>query len=257
MDLPINQFKRAIKAGQQQIGFWTALASPVAAEVVAGSGFDWIVIDAEHGPNDVPIVLSQMQAAATGTAHVIVRPAWNDGVLFKRYLDIGVQTLLVPYIQDAAEAAQAVAATRYPPRGSRGFAAATRASRFGRIPDYHSRFEQELCVLVQVETRAALANIEAIAAVAGVDGIFIGPGDLAADLGHVGQPGHADVIAAMEDGVHRIRAAGSIAGILMPDEHLARRFLELGCLFTAVGSDVGLLARGTEQLAARFTNAVT
>jgi 4-hydroxy-2-oxoheptanedioate aldolase len=257
MDLPVNQFKRAIKAGQPQIGFWTALASPVASEVVAGAGFDWIVIDAEHGPNDVPIVLTQIQAAAGGTAHVIVRPAWNDGVLFKRYLDIGVQTLLVPYIQDADEAARAVAATRYPPRGSRGFAAATRASRFGRIPDYHSRFEEELCMLVQVETRAALANIEAIAAVDGVDGIFIGPGDLAADLGHVGNPGHSDVVAAMEQAVGRIRAAGSIAGILMPNETLARRFLELGCLFTAVGSDVGLLARETERLAARFKNRTT
>jgi 4-hydroxy-2-oxoheptanedioate aldolase len=257
MDLPVNRFKRAIKAGERQIGFWTALASPVASEIVAGAGFDWIVIDAEHGPNDVPIVLGQIQAAATGTAHVIVRPAWNDGVLFKRYLDIGVQTFLVPYVQDAAEAARAVAATRYPPRGFRGFAAATRASGFGRISNYHSQFEDELCILVQVETRAALGNIEAIATVNGVDGIFIGPGDLAADLGHVGQPGHPDVVASMEDAVRRIQLAGSTAGILMPDETLARHFLELGCLFTAVGSDVGLLARGTEQVATRFKNTAT
>lgn len=253
MDIPANPFKRALKAGRPQIGFWAALASPVATEVVAGAGFDWIVIDAEHGPNDVPIVLTQVHAAVGGTAHVVVRPAWNDPVLIKRYLDIGVQTFLVPYVQNGEEAARAVAATRYPPRGVRGFAAATRASAFGRIAGYHARYEEELCVLVQVETRTALENIEAIAHVDGVDGIFIGPGDLAADLGHVGDGGHAEVQAAIEQAVRRIQAAGSIAGILTPDERLARRYLDIGCLFTAVGSDVGMLARGTEQLAARFT----
>jgi 4-hydroxy-2-oxoheptanedioate aldolase len=252
MEIPANHFKRGLKAGRQQIGFWAALASPVSMEVVAGAGFDWIVIDAEHGPNDVPTVLSQLQAAGSGTAHVVVRPAWNDPVLFKRYLDIGVQTLLVPYVQTAAEAALAVAATRYPPRGVRGFAAATRASGFGRIPNYHTRFEEELCVLVQVETRVALANIEAIAKVDGIDGVFIGPGDLSADLGQVGNPNHVDVQAAIEEAVRRIQAAGNVAGILTPDERLAKHYLELGCLFTAVGSDVGILARGTEQLAGRF-----
>jgi 4-hydroxy-2-oxoheptanedioate aldolase len=252
MDIPVNHFKHGLKAGRRQIGFWTALASHVSIEIVAGAGFDWIVIDAEHGPNDVPIGLSQMQGAAIGTAHIVVRPAWNDPVLIKRYLDIGVQTFLVPYVQTAEEAARAVAATRYPPRGVRGFAAATRASRFGRIPNYHTRFEEELCVLVQVETRLALRNIEAIAKVDGVDGVFIGPGDLAADLGHVGNAGHPDVQAAIEAAVRRIQVAGGVPGILTPDERLARHYLELGCLFTAVGSDVGLLARGTEQLAGRF-----
>ena len=255
MDLPVNHFKRALKAGQPQIGCWSALANNISIEIVAGAGFDWIVIDAEHGPNDVPVVLSQMQAAASGTAHVVVRPAWNDSVLFKRYLDIGVQTLLVPYVQTASEAKQAVAATRYPPRGGRGFAVATRASRFGRVANYHKRFEEELCVLVQVETCIALGNIEDIAAVDGIDGVFIGPGDLATDLGHVGNPGHPEVQAAIEDAIRRIRAGGSIAGILTADEQLARRYLELGCLFTAVGADVGILARGTEQLAARFKKA--
>ena len=253
MDLPVNTFKRELRARRRQIGFWAALANNTSTEIVAGAGFDWIVIDAEHGPNDVPMVLSQLQAAASGSAHVIVRPAWNDAVLFKRYLDLGVQTLLVPYVQTADEAARAVAATRYPPRGVRGFAGATRASRFGRISNYHTRCEDELCVLVQVETRSALANIEAIAQVDGVDGVFIGPGDLAADLGHVGHPAHAQVQAAIEDAIHRIQAAGRAAGILTGDERLARRYLELGCVFVAVGSDVAMLARGTEQLAARFS----
>ena len=252
MNVPVNRFKRALKAGQPQIGFWAGLASTNAVEIVAGAGFDWIVIDAEHGPNDVPIVLSQIHAAAEGTATVVVRPAWNDPVLLKRYLDIGVQTFLVPYVQTEAEARQAVAATRYPPRGARGFAVSTRASRFGRIKEYHQRFEEELCLLLQVETRVALGNLEAIARVDGVDGVFIGPGDLSADLGHIANPAHPDVQRTMEDAIARIRAAGSVPGILTGDEPLARRYLDLGCLFTAVGSDVGMLARGTEALASRF-----
>ena len=252
MDLPVNTFKRALIARRRQIGLWVGLASHVSIEIAAGAGFDWIVIDAEHGPNDVPLVLSQLQAAATGTAHVVVRPVWNDPVLFKRYLDIGVQTFLVPYVQTAAEAAQAVAATRYPPRGVRGFAIATRASRFGRVADYHTSFERELCVIVQVETRMALGNLEAIARVDGVDGVFIGPGDLAADLGHIANAAHPEVQTVIEDAIGRIQAAGSVAGILTPDERLARRYLDLGCVFTAVGSDIGLLARGAEQLAAKF-----
>ena len=254
MELPVNHFKRGLKAGRPQLGFWSSLASPAAAEILAGAGFDWILIDFEHGPNDVPLVLSQLHAvaAAGGTTQPIVRPPWNDTVVMKRLLDIGVQTFLVPYVQTPEEARQAVAATRYPPRGARGFAMATRASRFGRIRGYHARSEEELCVLVQVETQRALSHVEAIAAVEGVDGVFIGPGDLSADLGYLAQAGHPAVQAVIEDAIGRIRAAGSAAGILTPDETLARRYLALGCLFTAVGSDVGLLARGPEQLAARF-----
>jgi 4-hydroxy-2-oxoheptanedioate aldolase len=252
MDLPVNAFKRALKAGQRQIGFWSSLSSHIAADVLAGAGFDWLLIDAEHGPNDVSTVLSQLQAVAGGTAHPIVRPPWNDAVIIKRFLDIGVQTFLVPYVQTAEEARRAVAATRYPPRGVRGFALATRASRFGRFTDYHTRCEEELCVLVQVETQIALANLEDIATVEGVEGVFIGPGDLSADLGYLGQAGHPQVRAVIEDTIRRIKAAGNVPGILTPDEQLARRYLDLGCLFTAVGSDVGLLARGSEQLAGRF-----
>jgi 4-hydroxy-2-oxoheptanedioate aldolase len=252
MDVPLNSFKRALKAGQRQIGFWSSLSSNVAADVLAGAGFDWLLLDAEHAPNDVSTVLSQLQAIGSGPAHPIVRPAWNDAVIIKRFLDIGVQTFLVPYVQTAEEARRAVAATRYPPRGVRGFAMATRASRFGRITDYHTRSEDEMCVLVQVETRIALANLEAIATVDGVDGVFIGPGDLSADLGFIGQAGHPQVRAVIEDTIRRIKDAGNVPGILTPDEQLARRYLDLGCLFTAVGSDVGLLARGAEQLAQRF-----
>lgn len=252
MDLPINTFKRAIKSGQKQIGFWSSLASHVSVEVLAGSGFDWLLLDTEHSPNILPMVLSQLQAAQGGTAHPIVRPAWNDPVILKGFLDAGVQTFLVPYVQNADEARQAVAATRYQPRGTRGFATASRASRYGRIKDYHTRCEEEICVLVQVETRLALGNIEEIAGVDGVDGVFIGPGDLSVDLGFLGQPGHPEVIGTIDDAIERIKACGSVPGILTGDEAQARRFIERGCLFTAVGTDVAILARGSEQLAARF-----
>lgn len=257
MDLPLNTFKRAIKSGQLQIGLWSSLASNVSVEVLAGAGFDWLLLDTEHAANDVPMVLNQLQAAAAGTAHPVVRPPWNDVVMIKRFLDIGVQTFLVPYVQNAQEARQAVAATRYPPNGLRGFAVATRASRFGRITNYHSLCEAELCVLVQVETRTAVDNLEAIASVDGVDGIFIGPGDLSADLGHVGNPGHPEVQAVIEDTIKRIIASGRAAGILTGDETLARRYIELGCVFTAVGADIGILARGAEQLASRFKSRST
>ena len=252
MELPLNPFKRAIKAGRSQIGIWSSLSSHISVEILASAGFDWLLIDTEHSPNELPMVLSQLQAAVGGTAHVIVRPAWNDAVLIKRFLDAGVQSFLVPYVQNEEEARRAVAATRYPPRGVRGFAGTTRASRYGRVANYHARAEEEICVLVQVETRVALSNLEAIARVEGVDGVFIGPGDLSADMGHLAELGHPEVVATIEAAIGRIRAAGNIAGILMGDEALARRYIELGCLFTAVGGDVALLVKAVDQLARRF-----
>ena len=252
MDVPPNPFKRALKAGQLQVGLWSSLSSHVSVEVIAGAGFDWLLLDTEHSPNELPMVLSQLQAMTGGTAHPIVRPPWNDTVVIKRFLDAGVQTFLVPYVQNEDEARRAVAATRYPPRGVRGYASTSRASRFGRVKDYHARCEEEICVLVQVETRVALDNLESIARVEGVDGVFIGPGDLSADLGYLGNPGHPDVRAIIEDTIGRIRAAGSVPGILTPDDTLARRYIELGCLFTAVGADIGILARGAEALARKF-----
>jgi 4-hydroxy-2-oxoheptanedioate aldolase len=252
MDMPTNPFKRALKAGQLQVGLWSSLSSHVTVEVIAGSGFDWLLLDTEHSPNELPMVHSQLQAAVGGTAHPVVRPPWNDTVVIKRFLDIGVQSFLVPYVQNEAEARAAVAATRYPPKGVRGVATASRASRFGRVKDYFAKAEEELCVIVQLESRQALSNLEAIAAVEGVDGLFIGPSDLAADFGRLGNPGHPEVQAAIEDAVRRIQACGKAAGFLTGDEQQARRYIELGCTVAAVGADIGLLARGAEQLAARF-----
>ena len=189
--LPVNAFKRALVEGRPQIGLWTSLGTGLAAEVLGGAGFDWLLIDTEHSPTEVPMVVDQLRTLEAFPATTpIVRPAWNDIVLIKRILDLGVQTLLVPYVQTAEEARRAVAATRYPPEGVRGIAATIRANRYGRIKDYHAQASREMCVLVQLETRRALSELEAIAAVDGVDGLFIGPSDLAGDLGYLGNNRH-------------------------------------------------------------------
>lgn len=252
MELPVNQFKRGIKAGKPQIGLWSSLSSHYSVEVIAGSGFDWLLLDTEHSPNDLENVVTQLQAASAYPTTAIVRPAWNDMVLIKRFLDVGVQTLLIPYVQTPEEAAQAVAYTRYPLRGVRGVAGTTRATRFGRVKDYFKRAEEELCVLVQVETRLGLDNLEAIAGTDGVDGVFIGPADLSAGLGHLGDMGHAEVKKSIDAAIGRIRKAGKAAGILTGVEAEARHYLDIGCLFVAVGADVGLLARESEKLCAKF-----
>jgi len=252
MDLPVNHFKRALHEGRPQIGLWSSLASNIVAEVIADSGFDWILLDNEHAPNEVSGVLVQLQAMAAGQAMPVVRPAWNDTVLIKRFLDIGTQSFLVPMVQNADEARRAVAATRYPPHGVRGVALGPRANRYGRVKDYFRRAAEEICVLVQVETRQSLAEIEAIAAVEGVDGIFIGPSDLAADMGFLGDSSHPEVKRTIEDAVARILKCGKAPGFLTGNEDEAKYWLHQGCLFVAVGSDLGLLARQSEALAARF-----
>src|SRR5438067_6983135 len=206
MDLPINALKRALCAGRPQIGLWSSLSSHITVEVIAGSGFDWLLLDTEHSPNELTIVHNQLQAMTAGTASAVVRPAWNDAVLFKRLLDVGVQTLLVPFVQTADEARRAVAATRYPPDGVRGVATTTRANRYGRVKEYLKRANDQICVIVQLETRVALGNLEAIAAVAGIDGLFIGPSDLAADMGHLGDNAHHEARKAIDDAIRRIRA---------------------------------------------------
>jgi 4-hydroxy-2-oxoheptanedioate aldolase len=251
MELTVNRFKRALREGQPQIGIWSSLASHIVAEILAHAGFDWVLLDTEHSPNEVPMVLAQLQAMTGGTATPVVRPAWNDMVLVKRYLDLGAQTLLLPYVQTAEEAANAVRFSRYPPRGVRGVAGSTRAAGYGRTREYLKRAHEEVCVLVQAETRLALRNLEAIAEVEGVDGIFIGPNDLAADLGHLGDWQHPEVWRAMEDAAERIRRAGKAPGILVGEAD-GRRCLDMGFLFVAVGADVALLARGADALAARF-----
>lgn len=253
MDPIKNRFKEAIAAGRVQVGLWCTLCSATALEVVADSGFDWLLIDTEHAPNDIDAVLAQLRAVGTERpVTAIVRPAANDPVLFKRYLDIGAQTLLVPFVQNAHDAARAVAATRYPPAGIRGVTGSGRASRYGRVSGYLSRAGEDICVLVQAETREALDRLEEIAAVDGVDGVFIGPADLAASLGHLGNSTHPSVQDAIRDGLQRLAASGRPAGILTANEQEAQRYLEWGAKFIAVGIDTVMLARGADALARKY-----
>lgn len=254
MQLPANAFKRALREGRPQIGLWSSLCSNIVAEIVATSGFDWVVLDTEHSPNELPMVLQQLQAMQidANTATPVIRPAWNDMVLIKRFLDIGAPNLILPFVQSADEARAAVAATRYPPRGVRGVATSQRASRYGLVADYHAKADSELGVLVQVETKAALAAIPDIAKVDGVDGIFIGPADLSADLGHLGNAAHPDAQAAIMQGLQMCKAAGKPCGILAPNEDDAKRYLDAGFLFVAVGSDQGVLTKAIRDLSRRF-----
>jgi 4-hydroxy-2-oxoheptanedioate aldolase len=252
VQIPSNQFKRAIRDGKLQIGLWSQLASPVGAEVIADAGFDFVVIDAEHAPNDVLSVLPQLQIVDRSSTNAVVRMPWNDMVLTKRFLDIGAQTLLMPFIQNAEEAERAVSYTRFPPRGVRGVATMHRANRYGRIADYLHAADAEICLLAQVETKSALDRLEEIAAVEHLDGIFIGPSDLAGSMGHIGDPAHQEVQEAIMGVPERMRRIGKPAGILTPVEEQARRYIEAGYVYVAVGSDLGLLAGQTAALAAKY-----
>jgi 4-hydroxy-2-oxoheptanedioate aldolase len=247
-DLPQNSFKRGLASGKPQIGLWLSMTSPVATEIVAGAGFDWVLVDMEHSANDLAEVASHLRAAEGGTAEPVVRVPWNEPVIVKRILDVGARSLLLPFVQSAEEARRAVQATRYPPKGIRGVAGTTRANRYGRVADYVKRCEDEICVLVQVETRKAHAAIEEIAAVDGVDGIFIGPADLSADFGHPGQWQRPEIWTAIMEAGARIKKAGKAAGFLSAREDEVRKVLEAGWNFVAVGADVGILARQSEAL---------
>lgn len=256
MQLPVNPFKQALQEKRAQIGLWLGLADHYTTEICAGAGFDWLLLDGEHAPNGLRSLLQQAQAiAAYPGSHAVARVPLGHGeagtTLIKQYLDLGIQTLLVPMVDTAQQAAALVRAMRYPPDGIRGMAGA-RASRWGRYPNYAREANAQVCLLVQAETRQALDNLEAIAAIEGIDGIFIGPADLSASLGHVADPGHPEVQAAIDQAIKRIAASGKAAGILTTDDDLARHYLDLGATFVAVGVDHTLLARATSQLAAKF-----
>jgi 4-hydroxy-2-oxoheptanedioate aldolase len=249
-----NLFKEKLRHPQRPlIGLWLALADSYAAEICAGAGFDWVLIDGEHAPNDIRSILGQLQTLAAYPVHPVVRPPVGEVHLVKQLLDIGAQTLLIPMVDSAEQARRLVSAVTYPPAGIRGVGSAlARASRWNGIVGYLDRADAGICLLVQVETLDGLRNIDAIAAVEGVDGVFIGPSDLSASMGHRGNHGHPEVQAAILDGIGRIRAAGKAAGVLANDEKLARQYLDAGCMFVAVGADTTLLARGARDLAARF-----
>ncbi len=246
-----NVFKQALAQKRAQIGFWQGLGSAYTAEICAGAGFDWLLFDGEHSPTDIPILLTQLQAVGGTNAHPVGRPPVGEPWLIKQYLDLGFRTLLIPMVNSAAAAAELVRACRYPPVGIRGVAT-SRASRWGRDRTYLATADDDLCLLVQVETREAIDAVAAISAVKGVDGVFIGPSDLAASLGHRGQPTHPDVADKIDGAIAAVLAAGKAPGILSADVATARRYLDLGCLFVAVGTDMGLMVRATDALAAEF-----
>ncbi|QOT82118.1 HpcH/HpaI aldolase family protein [Cupriavidus basilensis] len=239
-----NRFKAQLLARKQQIGIWSMLASSNVVEVLTQSSYDWILLDTEHAPNEVPMVLERLRTAAQSSVSAIVCPSTNDAVQIKRLLDIGAQTLLIPMVDTAADASVLVAAVHYPPRG--GVSMATRANRYGRDEDYVWRANDEICLLVQIETPTVLANLERIAEVDGVDAIFIGPSDLAATLGHIGDVRHREVQAAIEDARLRAERIGKPIGILMTDPVLAARYVEQGFDYVAVATDIGLLRAGAE-----------
>jgi len=256
MQIQPNVFRNALRAGQTQIGLWVGLADANAAEALAPCGFDWLLLDGEHAPNDVRTVLDQLRALAPYPVHPVVRPVQGDVALIKQYLDVGAQTLLVPMIDTAEQAALMVRAMRYAPEGIRGMGAAlARASRWNQVDDYLNRANDEMCLLVQAESTLAMSNLAQIAAVDGVDGVFFGPADLSASMGYRGQAGHPEVQKAILDGIAKVRAAGKAAGVLMANRQMAQSYLEAGAQFVAVGVDTMLLVQAATELARSYVGA--
>lgn len=249
---PPNKFRADLLARKPLIGCWVSLANPVTAEVIGLAGFDWLLLDGEHAPNDVSTLVPQLMALKDSASAPVVRPPWNEPVVIKRLLDAGFHNFLIPFVESAEQARAAVAATRYPPRGIRGVSVSQRNNRYGTVPDYLRLIDDNIAVMVQIESRGGLEAIDAITAVDGVDGLFVGPQDLAAALGHLGNPAHPEVQAAMKHIFERAVAGGKPAGTLAPVEADARRYMEWGATFVAVGSDLGLFRAATQSLRDKF-----
>lgn len=248
-----NYFKRALRGSQTQIGLWTGNADPYVTEIFAAVGYDWLVIDGEHGPNDLRSILGQLQSMAAYTTAPVVRPVKGDAATIKQLLDIGAQNLLIPMVESAAQAAALVAATRYPPEGIRGVGSAlARASHWKLTPDYLKRANDEVCLLVQAESVAAIENIEAIAATEGVDGVFFGPADLGASMGYLHDPANPAVQEAVLNGMQQVLSCGKAAGILTTNKEFARRCIDIGAQFVAVGVDTLLMTQSAKKLLADY-----
>lgn len=256
MDILTNQFKKAIERKQKQLGIWCNLGSNIVAEILAGAGFDWMVIDAEHGPNELTDVLAQHQAVAPYDVEPLVRIPCNDITVIKRYADAGVRSFLIPFVQNREEAEAAVSYTRYPPLGVRGVSVAHRANRFGRIPEYHAKAHENMCVVVQAETAEAIENLPEILTVDGIDAVFIGPSDLSASMGYLGNNGHPKVQETITEARKMAIAADKPIGILAPIEEDARRYFEEGFTFIAVSSDMGLVAAGSNAARDKYRDVV-
>jgi len=250
MKVAENPFLKAIRAGEQQVGLWVSLSSAYAAEAVAPAGYDWALLDMEHCPNELHSLMGQLQVFEASTTTAIVRPDWNDTVKVKRLMDLGVQGLLFPMVESPQEAAAAVAACRFPPRGVRGVAGTNRANKFGRVTDYFEEIENQTAILIQVETVQAVENVMEYAQIDGVDGIFFGPADIGADMGHVGKPMHPDIWEVIRPAARKLMARGMPVGTLVSDAAFAAELLDDGFSFVACGSDAGLLAKGSDTLLA-------
>lgn len=244
----MSNFKARLETGNTLFGLWSTLSSSNVAEILGGAGFDWLLFDAEHSPIELSELVHLLRAAQGSSASLAVRVPWNDPVLIKRALDLGVETLLIPFVQNAEEAKAAVTACRYPPAGRRGVAGATRASAYGRNKSYARNAEKNLSIVVQVETQEALENLEAIASVGGIDGVFLGPSDLSASMGFLGEPAHPDVQRKLHWCVDCLLELGKPAGILAADAEAAKRYATWGYRFIAAGVDAIMLVRAADQL---------
>lgn len=247
-----NQFRQDLLDGKTLIGCWAALANPITTEVLGYAGFDWLLLDGEHAPNDVGTFIPQLMALKGSNSAAIVRPQCNDPVTIKRLLDIGFYNFLIPFVESEEEALQAVASTRYPPHGIRGVSVSHRSNGYGTITDYFSKINDSISVIVQIESQQGVDNLDAIAAVEGVDGVFVGPSDLSAALGYLGQAGHPEVQKVIRHIFERAKAHGKACGILAPVEADARRYLEWGATFVAVGSDLGVFRGATQALCDKY-----
>lgn len=249
----VNKFKKALKGDKPLFGLWQGIADTTVAEIGAGAGFDWLLIDAEHGPFDLRSIMAHLQAVEPYPVSALVRPVEGSTALIKQLLDIGAQTLLVPMVDSAEQAEQIVQAAKYPPEGVRGLGTSmARAANWNRTPDYLSKANDDICVIVQIETLAGIKNIESIVAVDGVDAVFIGPSDLSAAMGHIGNPGHPDVVAAIERGFEIIHRAGKSSGVLAVTNELVDKYVAAGAKFIGVGVDAALLVNATRQLARQY-----
>ena len=249
MDLPVNRFKQALRGATPPVGTWLMSAAPAAAEALGCAGLDFLVVDTEHVPLDTAHTIEILRAIAGTPASAVTRVPWNDMVMVKRLLDAGAQSIMFPFVQNADEARRAVSYTRYPPHGVRGVAAMHRASRYATVPDYLRRANDEICVVVQLETPAAIEQLPAIAAVEGVDSLFVGPGDLSAAMGRLGDIAHADVQAALAHAARECRRLGKPCGIVGPNPEMVRRFLDYGYSWVAVGSDMSLMLGRAQEWA--------
>jgi len=247
-----NQFRQDLIAGKKLIGCWCSLGSPITTEVMGVAGFDWLLLDGEHAPNDVLSFIPQLMALKDSASAPVVRPQWNDTVVIKRLLDAGFYNFLIPFVESADDARRAVAATRYPPDGVRGVSVSHRSNRYGTVPEYFDVINDNISVIVQIESRKAVGAIDEICAVDGVDCVFIGPSDLAAGYGYLGNPLHPEVQEAMQRVIASAKAHGKPAGILAPVEADARRYLEMGVTFVAVGSDLGVFRNASQLLRDKY-----